>query len=553
MGYPSRKKTTETFMLSISNISKIHSGEVLFQNGTIQINPGEKVGLVGPNGAGKTTIFRMIVGEERVDEGQISRSDKFRVAYFSQNVGEMKGKTALQEVVEADENIRILKESLSEYEEKLCLPDLSDNEMASLLDKMGEAQTQFEKLGGYDLESRAEEILTGLGIPPKDHFRNTEDFSGGWKMRIALAKVMVTNPDLILMDEPTNYLDMETILWLEEWLKNFKGAIFMTTHDRDFMNNICKKIVEISNKTITTYGGNYDFYLREREIQRTQLQAEFNRQKEMLSKEEEFIARFKARASHAAQVQSRVKKLEKITRVELPPEEEKVVFDFPKPPRGGDDVVMIENLGKHWVNSEGVVNKVFENLTITIRRGEKVAVVGVNGAGKSTLLKVIVGQTAPTFGSVKLGPSISAGYFSQYSLEVLNPENTVFDEVRKNLGQTSDGFIRNLLAAFLFRGDDVKKKIKFLSGGEKSRLVLAVIFGSNNNLLVLDEPTNHLDITSREILMDALKRFEGTVMFVSHDRHFLHELTQEVLEVDKGGVNIYRGNYHYYLEKKAAT
>jgi ATP-binding cassette subfamily F protein 3 len=364
---------------------------------------------------------------------------------------------------------------------------------------------------------------------------------------------MVTNPDLILMDEPTNYLDMETILWLEAWLKNFKGAILMTTHDRDFMNNICKKIVEISNKVIKTFTGNYDFYLREREVQRDQLKAEFSRQQEMLSKEEEFIARFKARASHAAQVQSRVKKLDKITRVELPPEEEKMVFDFPKPPRGSDDVVVIENLGKHWTNSEGQVNKVFENLTVTVNRGQKIAVVGVNGAGKSTLLKVIIGQTEPTLGSLKLGPSISAGYFSQYSLEVLNPDYTVFDEVRKNLPQATDGYIKNLLAAFLFRGDDVKKKIKFLSGGEKSRLVLAVIFSSNNNLLVLDEPTNHLDITSREILMDALKRYEGTVLFVSHDRHFLHELTQEVLEVDKGGVNIYPGNYQYYLEKKAVT
>jgi ATP-binding cassette subfamily F protein 3 len=540
-------------MLSISNISKIHSGEVLFSKGTIQVNPGDKVGLVGPNGAGKTTIFRMIIGEERPDEGQISRSEKFRISYFSQNVGEMKGKTALQEVVEADENIRKLKERLSEYEEKLCLPDLSDNEMNSILEKMGEAQTEFEKLGGYDLESRAEEILTGLGISPNDHHKKTEDFSGGWKMRIALAKVMVTNPDLILMDEPTNYLDMETILWLEAWLKNFKGAILMTTHDRDFMNNICKKIVEISNKVIKTFTGNYDFYLREREVQRDQLKAEFSRQQEMLSKEEEFIARFKARASHAAQVQSRVKKLDKITRVELPPEEEKMVFDFPKPPRGSDDVVVIENLGKHWTNSEGQVNKVFENLTVTVNRGQKIAVVGVNGAGKSTLLKVIIGQTEPTLGSLKLGPSISAGYFSQYSLEVLNPDYTVFDEVRKNLPQATDGYIKNLLAAFLFRGDDVKKKIKFLSGGEKSRLVLAVIFSSNNNLLVLDEPTNHLDITSREILMDALKRYEGTVLFVSHDRHFLHELTQEVLEVDKGGVNIYPGNYQYYLEKKAVT
>jgi ATP-binding cassette subfamily F protein 3 len=540
-------------MLGISNLSKIHAGEALFTGGTFQINPGEKVGLVGPNGAGKTTLFRLIMGQERPDEGQISLSDKFRISYFSQNVGEMGGKTALQEVLEADAGIRSIKEKLSEIEERLCLPDLSENEMNSLLEKMGRFQSEFEKLGGYDLENRAEEILTGLGIEPKDHYRMTESFSGGWKMRIALAKVLVTNPDLILMDEPTNYLDMETILWLEKWLKNFKGAVFMTTHDRYFMNNVVSRIVEISNRSITTYSGNYEFYLKERALQREKLKAEFNRQKEMLSKEEEFIARFKARASHAAQVQSRVKKLEKIERVELPPEEEKVVFEFPKPPRGSDDVVVMEDLGKHWINSEGEELRVFEHLTTVITRLEKIAVVGINGAGKSTLLKILAGQTPPTEGAVRLGASISAGYFSQYSLEVLEAENTVFEELRKNLHEASDGYLRNLLAAFLFRGDDIKKKVKYLSGGEKSRLVLAVIFSQNHNLLILDEPTNHLDITSREILLDALKRFEGTVLFVSHDRLFLRELAQKILEVDKGGVKIYPGNYQYYLDKKSQT
>ncbi|WP_372656012.1 ABC-F family ATP-binding cassette domain-containing protein [Halobacteriovorax sp.] len=539
-------------MLNIANVTKNQGGEALYTKVNFQINPGEKVGLVGPNGAGKSTLFKMIIGEERPDEGQISIPDRLRISYFSQNVGEMRGRTALEEVVEGDEGISAMKVKLRSYEEQLCDPDLDPDEMNKILERMGEVQTDFEKVGGYDLESRAEEILSGLGIHAEDHHKKVEDFSGGWKMRIALAKVLVINPDLIIMDEPTNYLDMETILWLEEWLRNYKGSVFMTTHDRDFMNNVAKKIVEINHKRVTTYSGNYDFYVKESKIRLEQLKSEHKRQQDMLAKEEEFIAKFKARASHAAQVQSRVKKIEKIERVELPPEEESMHFDFPDPPRGSDDVVIIKDLAKSWKNSKDEEVNVFKGLTTTINRLQKIAVVGVNGAGKSTLLKCICGQTDPTSGEVKLGPSINLGYFSQFSLEVLKSNNTILEEIQQNLPQASDGFIRNLLAAFLFRGDDVHKKIKHLSGGEKSRLVLAVIFSSNNNLLVLDEPTNHLDISSREVLMRALKKYEGTVIFVSHDRHFLHELTDQVLEVDKGGVRLYPGNYKYYLNKKAS-
>ncbi|MCO4793759.1 MAG: ABC-F family ATP-binding cassette domain-containing protein [Bacteriovoracaceae bacterium] len=538
-------------MLSISNITKIQGGEGLFKKASFQINPGEKVGLVGANGSGKTTLFRIIIGEDKSDEGQISFPDGQRLAYFSQNVGEMAGRNALEEVVEGDESISLMKSKLREFETKLCDPELDPDEMNKVLEKMGDVQTEFEKVGGYDLETRAQEILTGLGIGPDDHGKMVEDFSGGWKMRIALAKVLVINPDLIIMDEPTNYLDMETILWLEEWLKNYKGAIFMTTHDRDFMNNVCKKIVEISNKKITSYSGNYDFYVKERDIRFDNLKAEASRQQEMLSKEEEFIAKFKARASHAAQVQSRIKKLEKIDRIEIPPEEETITFQFPKPPRGSDDVVIMKTLGKAWKKTDGNENVVFENLSHTVKRLSKIAVVGVNGAGKSTLLKCICKETDPSRGEVRLGPSIKIGYFSQFSLEVLDSNLTVEEQMRSNLPMASDGYVRNLLAAFLFRGDDVKKKIKHLSGGEKSRLVLAAIFSSSNNLLVLDEPTNHLDMKSREVLMSALKEFEGTVLFVSHDRSFLHEIADQVLEVDKGGVQIYPGNYKYYLESKS--
>ncbi len=538
-------------MLNVSNVTKIQGGETLYSKATFQINPGEKVGLVGPNGSGKSTLFRMIIKEDSNFEGQISFPDKLKLAYFSQNVGEMKGKTALQEVIEGDEKIKVLSQKLKEFEVKLCEP-MSDDEMNAVLVEMGDVQTEFEKRGGYDIETRAEEILTGLGIAPSDHHKDTGDFSGGWKMRIALAKVLVLKPDLIIMDEPTNYLDMETILWLENWLQNYPGAIFMTTHDRDFMNNVCKKIIEISNKTMTVYSGNYDFYLKEREIRLDQLKAEHARQAEMLSKEEEFIAKFKARASHAAQVQSRVKKIDKIERIELPPEQEVMNFDFQAPPRGGDDVVVFEDLGKVWQKNNGEDHRVFKSLSGTIQRQDKIALVGVNGAGKSTLLKVICGRTEPTEGTYKIGPSINVGYFSQYSFDVLNPESTVYEEIQGSLPLASDGFLRNLLAAFLFRGDDVLKKVKHLSGGEKSRLIMTSLLSQGNNFLVLDEPTNHLDIASRDVLLKALKGFEGTILIVSHDRHFLHGLAQKVYEVDQGEIRVYPGNYKYYLEKTSS-
>jgi len=535
-------------MISISNVTKMMGGEALFTEAGFQINPGEKVGLVGPNGAGKTTFFRLIIGEIKPDEGQISCQAQTRIAYFSQNVGEMSGRTALEEVMAGNARVSELGAELKKYEDALCNPDLDPGEMNKILERMGDAQTEFEKLGGYDLESNAKEIISGLGILPKDHTKLVQDFSGGWKMRIALAKVLIVMPDLIIMDEPTNYLDMETIIWLEKWLINFKGAIFMTSHDRIFMNKVVKKIIEVSQKKVTTFSGNYDYYLQEKAIRRKQNEASFQRQQDMLKKEEEFIARFAARASHAAQVQSRVKKIDKIERVELDVDEQEIKILLPAIPRGGNDVVMIKNLAKVYTDSVGNKNEVFKDITCTINRQEKIAVVGVNGAGKSTLLKIITKEVGPTVGEATTGPSILTGYFSQHTLEVLTAENTIYEELQQKLPSATDGFIRSLLAAFLFRGDEVFKKIRFLSGGEKARVVLAAMLSNHNNLLILDEPTNHLDIKSREVLLDALKRYEGTIMIVSHDRYFLHELATKVLEIDKGSAHLYPGNYKEYLQ-----
>lgn len=541
-------------MINLANISKQFGGQILYKEASLQINPGDRIGLVGPNGAGKSTVFRVIMGEEGIDSGNVSISSKIVIGYFSQSVGEMRGRSALAEVMSAAGKVSETETKLREIEAKLeasAVTPIDDNAMEKLLERYGELQSEYERMGGYDLEPRVKEILTGLGISPEDHGRPVESFSGGWKMRIALAKILALKPDALLLDEPTNHLDVESIVWLEEWIQNFKGALVMTSHDREFMNRCIKTIAEVANKTITVYGGNYDFYERERAIRHEQLLASFKSQQSMLAKEEEFIARFAARASHAAQVQSRVKKLDKIDRIEIPAEDRAVNFEFPKPPRSGDDVVKLENVGKIWPAVDGRSEKlVFRGASGIVRRLERIAVVGVNGAGKSTLLKIIEGETEPSEGKVTIGANVQIGYFSQHALDILNPNKTVFEELHDRFPEQTVGYIRTLLGAFLFSGEEADKKISVLSGGEKSRVVLATILASPKNLLILDEPTNHLDIKSREVLLEALKGFPGTVMIVSHDRYFLRALTTRVFEVDRGEIRQYPGNYDYYLEKR---
>jgi ATP-binding cassette subfamily F protein 3 len=536
-------------MIHLSNITRQHGSQVLFRDASFQILPGTHTGLVGPNGAGKTTIFRIIIGEEEVDAGEITRARKTTIGYFSQDVGDMAGCSALEEVMAgAGDTVRLGLE-LKEMEAAMGEP-MSDAAMADLLERYGATMEEFEHKGGYDLDSRAQSVLTGLGIGPDRFNHPVESFSGGWKMRIALAKILTLKPDVLLLDEPTNHLDVESIIWLEEWLATtFDGALLMTSHDRDFMNRVVSRIIEVANKTVTTYGGNYDFYERERDIRLDQLLASHKRQQEMLAKEEDFIARFAARASHAAQVQSRVKKLEKIDRIEIPPEERTVRFEFSEPPRSGDDVVVMEGLAKSWTLPDGREHPVFSGVSGIIRRQNKIAVVGVNGAGKSTFLKILAGQTDPTGGSVSIGANVELGYFSQHAMELLDPRKSVFETLQDEMPLATIGVLRNLLGAFLFSGDAVDKKIENLSGGEKSRVVLATLLARPVNFLVLDEPTNHLDIRSREILLEALRNFAGTVVLVSHDRHFLRLLVDRVFEVDHGEMRVYEGSYDYYLGK----
>jgi ATP-binding cassette, subfamily F, member 3 len=535
-------------MIHLSNISKHYGSKVLYKNASFQINPGEKMGLVGSNGSGKSTIFRVITGEERLDEGQVSKPGKLVLGYFSQNIAEMEGKTVIAEVLSALGPLSQIEARIKEIEGLLAEP-MDDDAMAKMLEEYGELQSQFEQRGGYEAESKAQEILSGLGFSAVEQLRQTESFSGGWKMRIALAKILLLQPEVLLMDEPTNHLDIESILWLEQWLVNFKGSVLMTSHDREFMNRIVSKIVEVGNQTITVYGGNYDFYEKEKEIRKEQLIAAAKRQEDMLAKEKDFIARFAARASHAAQVQSRVKKLEKIDIIEIPPDEQVINFTWPVPPRGGDEVLKIEGLGKIWPTPEGTDKVVFKGASALVKRNDRIAVVGVNGAGKSTLMKIVTGQAEPTEGKYTVGASIEIGYFSQNSIDVLNPSNTIYDEIASRLPQATVGYIKSLLGTLKFSGDDVDKKISILSGGEKSRVVLATILARPVNFLVLDEPTNHLDIASRDVLLEAVKNFPGTVMVVSHDRHFLREITTRVFELDKNQLNVTDGSWDYYLEK----
>jgi len=536
-------------MIHFSGISKQHGPQILFRDASFQILPGSRSGLVGPNGAGKTSIFRLIMGEEEFDAGDITKARTTVCGYFSQDVGAMCGRSALAEVMSASEDVMRLGMQIHEMEAAMCEP-MEDDDMADLLERYGNIQSEFEHRGGYDLESRAQIILTGLGIGPDDYSHPVETFSGGWKMRIALAKILSLNPDVLLLDEPTNHLDVESIIWLEEWLaSSFKGALLMTSHDREFMNRVVNRIIEVSNRTITTYSGNYDFYLREREIRRDQLLASHRRQQEMLAKEEDFIARFAARASHASQVQSRIKKIDKIERIEIPPEQRSIKFEFAEPPRSGDDVVKLDGLGKVWPRPDGGVKSVFGGVSGMIRRQEKIAVVGVNGAGKSTFLKVLAGQAEPSTFSLNMGANVYPGYFSQHAMDILEPQKTVLETIQDAMPLAHLGTLRNLCAAFLFQGEDIYKRIDKLSGGEKSRVVLATMLVQPINLLILDEPTNHLDIQSRETLLAALQNFTGTVVLVSHDRHFLRSLINRVFEIDHGEMRIYNGNYEYYLEK----
>jgi ATPase subunit of ABC transporter with duplicated ATPase domains len=530
-------------MIRLDNISKQNGHQILFIEASGALQKGEKIGLVGPNGSGKTTLFRMITGQDLPDEGQVSVDRGVTIGYFSQDVGEMSGRSAVAEVMDGAGPVSGIAAELRELEAAMVDPEHAD-EMEQILERYGEAQARFQDLDGYALDARAREVLAGLGFSQEMMDGDVGKLSGGWKMRVALARILLMRPDIMLLDEPSNHLDIESLIWLEQFLKGFEGALLMTSHDREFMNRIVNRIVEIDGGSLTTYSGDYDFYEQQRALAEKQQQAQFERQQAMLAKEIKFIERFKARASHAAQVQSRVKKLEKIERVEPPRRREAIAFDFLPAPRSGEDVVSLKGVSKGYGS-----RRIYDGLDFQVRRRERWCVMGVNGAGKSTLLKLVAGATDPDDGTVALGSSVKMGYFAQHAMELLGGERTVFEELEYSFPQAGQGSLRALAGCFGFSGDDVEKRCRVLSGGEKARLVMAKMLYDPPNFLVLDEPTNHLDMATKEMLIGALAQFEGTMLFVSHDRHFLAALSNRVLELTPDGIHQYGGGYTEYVAR----
>jgi ATPase subunit of ABC transporter with duplicated ATPase domains len=530
-------------MIRVENVSKQNSHRILFIEASGSLQKGEKVGLVGPNGAGKTTLFRMINKEEQPDEGQVAVDRGVTIGYFSQDVGEMAGRSAVAEVMEGAGPVSAVAAELRELEAAMVDPDKADD-LDRIIERYGEVQARYEELDGYSLEGRAREVLAGLGFSQEMMDGDVGALSGGWKMRVALGRILLMRPDVMLLDEPSNHLDLESIIWLEEFLKGYEGALLMTSHDRAFMNRIVNKIMEIDGGSLTTYSGDYEFYEQQRALNEKQQQAQFERQQAMLAKEIKFIERFKARASHAAQVQSRVKKLEKIDRVEPPKRRQSVAFEFLPAPRSGDDVVVLKNVHKRYGS-----RSIYEGLDFAVRRKERWCVMGVNGAGKSTLLKLVAGSATPDDGTVAVGSSVKMGYFAQHAMEVLEGDRTVFEFLEEAFPQAGQGSLRTLAGCFGFSGDDAEKKCRVLSGGEKARLVMAQMLYDPPNFLVLDEPTNHLDMATKEMLIEALSRYEGTMLFVSHDRHFLAALSNRVLELTAEGIHQYGGGYTEYVAR----
>lgn len=530
-------------MIRLDNVSKQAGHQILFIEASAALNKGEKIGLVGPNGAGKTTLFRMIAGEELPDEGQVSTDRGITIGYFNQDVGEMSGRSAVAEVMNGAGPVSEVAAELRQLEADMADPDKAD-QMDEIIARYGEVQHAFEELDGYALDGRAREALSGLGFSQEMMDGDVGKLSGGWKMRVALARILLMRPDVMLLDEPSNHLDLESLIWLEKFLHDYEGMLLMTSHDREFINRVISKVVEIDSGSLTTYTGNYEFYEQQRALNEKQQQAQFERQQAMLAKEIKFIERFKARASHAAQVQSRVKKLDKIERVEPPRRRQTVAFDFLPAPRSGEDVVALKKVFKGYGTK-----RIYDGLDFMIRRRERWCVMGVNGAGKSTLLKLVAGASEPDEGTVALGGSVKMGYFAQHAMDLLDGERTVFQSLEDQFPTAGQGSLRALAGCFGFSGDDVEKRCRVLSGGEKARLVMAKMLFDPPNFLVLDEPTNHLDLATKEMLITALSDFEGTMLFVSHDRHFLATLSNRVLELTPEGIHQYGGGYTEYVAR----
>jgi ATP-binding cassette subfamily F protein 3 len=529
-------------MIRLENLSKSFPDGDLFNNVNISIKRGMRIGLVGPNGSGKTTLLRIMLGKDSADSGNVQIDKSTTIGYLAQDIVAGTGRSILEEVLVAYPEVRELEGKILALSEAIS----KDHENMDLVNKLGDAQHRFEALGGWNLEDKAKKILSGLGFADEKFIEPMDVFSGGWRMRVALASILLQEPDILFLDEPTNHLDLEATIWLESFLSSWKGGMLMISHDRAFLDRSINNILEIDLKKITLYRGNYTQYTEEKALRLEQHRNAFRNQQKQIKDTERFIERFRSKNTKATQVQSRVKMLDKLEKIEAPTEQNHAMnLRLPQPNRSPLNVAACRNVTKHYGEIE-----VFNAMDMMVERGQKIGLVGHNGAGKSTLLKMLAGVESVTSGAVRIGSSVESAYYAQHQLEILNPDETVFESIQKVSPGWSENEMRTYLGSFMFSGDEIEKFVKVLSGGEKARVALARMLVKPSHLLLLDEPTNHLDMVTRNVVERALIQFSGSIVCISHDRHFLNSVTNLTCEVGGGGIRLFEGNYEYYEWKK---
>ncbi len=534
-------------MLSISNVSKSYGDQVVLDAVGLTVGARDRIAVIGPNGSGKTTLFDIIAGRVSPDAGSVSMRRGTTIGYLQQDIWPSSKRQLLEEVTSAPASIADLAHRIKAIEEKLAEGQNTETS-ARLLDELGELQHSFEAAGGYDTEHLAKSILSGLGFVESDFQKPLDSFSGGWLMRAELAKLLLLKPDLLLLDEATNHLDLDACIWFERYLETCKGAVMVTSHDRTFLNRVANKVLAFEQNEVILHNANYNSFMMARQKELETRRAAAQRQEREIKRQQRFIERFRAKSSKASQVQSRIKQLEKMERVIVPRATKKVRFSFPEPPRSGRDVITLKHIFKAYD-----ANVVYRDLNLVLNRGDRVSLVGPNGAGKTTLLKILAGVLPFEDGERELGHNVTPAYYAQYQLEVLKPENDLLTELRQVAPDEPEEKLRRILGAFLFSGDDVRKRISVLSGGEKARVALAKILTQPTNFLLMDEPSNHLDIPSREILTDALEAYRGTLCFITHDRTLIQQIANKIIEIRGGQLQIFFGGYDSYLYQQESS